>query len=126
MSKEEILKAAIRDWKEVEINGIYIIPTEEEYDNNGFACIHLIGYAWETIYTEDGSEDKVKRYYDLGDIHDVVNLNLNGGLSIDVEIDNGLTRLFWNDRRPRKVNNDEAFLFSIFIIDDDLAARRSI
>lgn len=126
MSKEEILKAAIRDWKEVEIGGIYIIPTEEEYDNNGFACIHLIGYAWETIYTEDGSEDKVKRYYDLGDIHDVVNLNLKGGLSIDVEIDNGLTRIFWNDRRLRKVNNDEAFLFSIFIIDDDLAARRSI
>ena len=126
MSKEEILKAAIQDWKEVEINGIYIIPTEEEYDNNGFACIHLIGYAWETIYTEDGSEDKVKRYYDLGDIHDVVNLNLNGGLSIDVEIDNGLTRLFWNDRKSRKVNNDEAFLFSIFMIDDDLAASRSI
>lgn len=126
MSKEEILKAAIQDWKEVEINGIYIIPTEEEYDNNGFACIQLIGYAWETIYTEDGSEDKIKRYYDLGDIHDVVNLNLEGGLSIDVEIDNGLTRLFWNDRRPRKVNNDEAFLFSIFMIDDDLAARRSI
>lgn len=118
MSKEEILKAAIQDWKEVEIGGIYIIPTEEEYDNNGFACIHLIGYAWETIYTEDGSEDKVKRYYDLGDIHDVVSLNLKGGVSIDVEIDNGLTRLFWNDRRLRKVNNDEAFL-SIFIINDD-------
>ena len=118
MSKEEILKAAIQDWKEVEINGIYIIPTEEEYDNNGFACIHLIGYAWETIHTEDGSEDKVRRYYDLGHIHDVVSLNLKGGVSIDVEIDNGLTRIFWNRRRSRKVNSDEAFL-SIFIIDED-------
>ena len=118
MSKEEILKAAILDWKEAEINGIYIIPTEEEYDNNGFACIHLIGYAWETIHTEDGSEDKVRRYYDLGDIHDVVSLNLKGGVSIDVEIDNGLTRIFWNRRRLRKVNSNETFL-SIFMIDED-------
>ena len=109
-SKEYILEHAIHSFEEVEINGIYLIPTDEEYDCNGFMCMHVIGYNWD--YESDS-----KRYYDLCDNHDVVDLrNFGmGGISIDVEKENGLIRIFWSDRQKKKVSKWDAQL-SIFAI----------
>ena len=98
-SKEYILEHAIHSFEEVEINGIYLIPTDEEYDCNGFMCMHVIGYKWD-------KKKETKRYYDLNDNHDVVDLRNFGmsGVSIDVEAENGLIRIFWSDRQPKKVS----------------------
>lgn len=109
-TKDYILENMIKDFKEAEIRGFYIIPTDEEYDqDSGYNCIRIIGFGY------DGNEEK--KYYDFGDCHDLVNLMNFGmaGLSMDVEHENGLVRFFWNDRKTRKINCIDAFL-SIFTV----------
>lgn len=109
-TKDYILENMIKDFKEAEIRGFYIIPTDEEYDHNsGYNCIRIIGFGY------DGNEET--KYYDFGDCRDVINLMNFGmaGLSMDIEHDNGLIRVFWNDRKPRKINSIDAFL-SIFTV----------
>ena len=112
-SKEYILEHAIHSFEEVEINGIYLIPTDEEYDCNGFMCMHVIGYKWD----KDDNDRLTTTYYDLYNNHDVVDLrNFGvGGVSIDVEAENGLIRIFWHDRKTKKVSKWDAQL-SIFAI----------
>ena len=107
-TKDYIFKNMITDFEEAEIRGFYIIPTDEEYDqDSGYNLMHIVGYN----YNEDGT----RIYYDFGDLHDVVNLMNFGmaGLSMDIEHNNGLIRVFWNDRNERKINRMDAFL-SIF------------
>ena len=109
-TKDYILKNMIKDFEEAEIKGFYIIPTDEQFDDgSGYNCMQIVGYNY------DG--DNTKKYYDFGDCHDVVNLMNFGrnGVSIDVETSNGLIRVFWNDRKTRKINNVDAFL-SIFTV----------
>lgn len=111
-TKDYILKNMIKDFEEAEIRGFYVIPTDEEHSqDSGYNCIKIIGYG----YNED--EYNSKKYYDFGNWHDVINLMNFGrnGISIDVEHDNGLVRVFWNDRKTRKINNIDAFL-SIFTV----------
>ena len=110
-SKEYILEHAIRSYEEAEINGIYLIPTDEEYDCNGFMCMHVIGYTW----NPDKENEKI--YYDLYDNHDIVDLRNFGmhGVSIDVEKENGLIRIFWSDRQKKKISRWDAQL-SIFAL----------
>ena len=101
----------IERFDEIKINGFYIIPTDVEYDDeSGYMCMHLIGYA----YDKDNED---KKYYNLGDMHDVVslmNFGLNG-ISIDVEKENGYVRVFWTDRKPRVIDSTDAFI-SIFTV----------
>lgn len=99
----------IEKFDKVKVNGLYLIPTDEEYDNNGYMCIHVIGY--------NRDENDIKRYYDFGDCHDVISLMNFGlsGISMDVEKENGYIRVFWTDRKPREVNNIDAFI-SIFTL----------
>jgi len=109
-SKDYILEHMIKDFKEARFRGFYIIPTDEEYDqDSGYNLIQIVGYNY--------NEDNTKIYYDFGDCHDVINLMNFGmtGLSMDIEHDNGLVRVFWNDRKPRKINSIDAFL-SIFTV----------
>lgn len=107
-TKDYILENMIKDFEEAEIRGFYIIPTDEEYDqNSGYNCMQIVGYNY--------NEDNTRIYYDFGDCHDVISLMNFGrnGVSIDVEHNNGLVRIFWNDRKTRKINHVDAFL-SIF------------
>lgn len=108
-TKDYILKNMIKDFEEAEIRGFYVIPLDEEYDDIGYNLIHIIGYGFD--------ENEEKKYYDFGDCHDVVNLMNFGmsGLSMDVEKENGLVRVFWNDRKNRKINHIDAFL-SVFTV----------
>lgn len=108
MTKEEILEKMITNYEEVDINGMYLIPLNEEFDESEYSYIQLIGYNYD--------ENKQKRYYDLGE-HDVVDFMNFGmsGISIDSEMDNGLIRVFWNDRKPRKVKWFDSHL-TIFMI----------
>lgn len=109
-SKKYILEHMERDYKEAEIRGFYVIPLDEEYDqDSGFNCMQIVGYGYD--------ENDEKKYYDFGDLHDVVNLMNFGmaGLTIDIEHENGLIRVFWNDRKNRKIDRIDAFL-SIFTV----------
>ena len=109
-TKDYILKNMIKDFKEATIRGFYVIPLEEEYDqDSGYNLMQIVGY--------NCNEDNTKIYYDFGDCHDVINLMNFGmaGLSMDIEHDNGLVRVFWNDRKERKIDEVDAFL-SIFTV----------
>lgn len=109
-SKKYILEHMEKDFKEAKIRGFYVIPLDEEYDqDSGYDCMQIVGYGYD--------ENEEKKYYDFGDLHDVVNLMNFGmaGLTIDIEHENGLIRVFWNDRKNRKINRFDAFL-SIFTI----------
>lgn len=109
-TKDYILKNMIKDFENVEIRGFYVIPTDEEFEcEYDYNCIQIVGYNYD--------EDNTKKYYDFGNIHDVVSLMNFGinGVSIDVERENGLVRIFWNDRKAREVSRSEAFL-SIFMV----------
>ena len=109
-TKNYILENMIKDFEEVEIRGFYVIPTDEEFEcEYDYNCIQIVGYNY--------GEDNTKKYYDFGNGHDVaslMNFSING-ISIDVERENGLVRIFWNDRQTRKVSRSEAFL-SIFTV----------
>lgn len=114
-TKDYILENMIKDFEEAEIRGFYIIPTDEEYDqDSGFNLIHIIGYGYD--------ENDEKKYYDFGDCHDVVSLMNFGinGVSIDVEHENGLVRFFWNDRKTRKINCIDAFLTAFTVYGEEL------
>ena len=114
-TKDYILENMIKDFEEAEIRGFYIIPTNEEYDqDSGFNLIHIIGYGYD--------ENDEKKYYDFGDCHDVVSLMNFGrnGVSIDVEHENGLVRFFWNDRKTRKINCIDAFLTTFTVYGEEL------
>ena len=107
-TKDYILKNMITDFKEAKIRGFYVIPLDEEYDqDSGYNLMQIVGYNY--------NEDNTRIYYDFGDCHDVVNLMNFGmaGLSLDIEHDNGLVRVFWNDKNERKIDRIDAFL-SIF------------
>ena len=109
-TKDYIFKNMITDFEEAEIRGFYIIPTDEEYNqDSGYNLMHIVGYNYD--------EDDCKKYYYFGNCHDVVNLMNFGmnGISIDIEHDNGFIRVFWNDRKTRKINHIDAFL-SIFTV----------
>ena len=109
-TKDYILKNMIKDFEEAEIRGFYIIPTDEEFDNeSGYNCMQIVGYNFD--------KDNTKIYYDFSDGHDVASLMNFGrnGVSIDVESSNGLVRIFWNDRKTRRINNVDAFL-SVFTV----------
>lgn len=109
-TKDYILKNMIRDFEEAEIRGFYVIPLDEEYNqDSGYNLMHIIGYNF--------NEDNTRIYYDFGDRHDVINLMNFGmaGLSMDIEHENGLVRVFWNDRNERKIDRIDAFL-SIFTV----------
>jgi len=111
-TKDYILKNMIKDFEEVEIRGFYVIPTDEDEefdDGSGYNCMQIVGYNYD--------EDNAKKYYNFGDWHDVASLMNFGrnGISIDVERENGLVRIFWNDRKPRKINHIDAFL-SVFTV----------
>ena len=109
-TKDYILENMIKDFKEAEIRGFYVIPTNEEYDqDSGYDCMQIVGYGFD--------ENEEKKYYDFGDCHDVVNLMNFGrnGISIDVEHNNGLVRVFGNDRKSRTMSDIDAFL-SIFTV----------
>ena len=114
MTKEEILEKMITNYEEADINGMYLIPLNERFDEGDYSCIQLIGYNYD--------ENKQRRYYDLGDFHDVVNFMNFGmsGISIDSEMDNGLIRVFWNDRKPRKVKWMDAHLSIIIIYGEEI------
>lgn len=109
-SKDYILENMKRDFKEAKIRGFYVIPTDEEYDqDSGYNLMHIVGYNF--------NEDNTRIYYDFGDCHDVVSLMNFGmsGVTLDIEHENGLVRVFWNDRNERKIDRIDAFL-SIFTI----------
>lgn len=105
----------IEKFDKVAINGFYIIPTDEEYDDNGYMCMQIIGYGWNENADENDNDNR--KYYNLGDIHDVVSLMNFGvsGISIDIEKENGYVRVFWTDRKPRVIDSMDAFM-SIFMI----------
>ena len=108
--KNYILENMIKDFEEAEIRGFYVIPTDEEFEcEYDYNCIQIVGYNY--------GEDNTKKYYDFGNGHDVASLMNFGinGISIDVERENGLVRIFWNDRQTRKVSRSEAFL-SVFTV----------
>ena len=114
-TKNYIFGNMIRDFDEVEIRGFYIIPTDEEWDqDSGYDCMQIVGYGFD--------ENEEKKYYDFGDWHDVVSLMNFGrnGVSIDVEHDNGFVRVFFNDRKPRKINHVDAFLSAFTIYGEEL------
>lgn len=115
-TKNYILENMIKDFEEAEIRGFYIIPTDEEYDqDSGFNLIHIIGYGYD--------ENDEKKYYDFGDCHDVVSLMNFGrnGVSVDIEHENGLVKFFWNDRKNRKINCIDAFLTTFTVYGEELA-----
>lgn len=113
-TKDYILKNMKRDFNEVNINGFYLIPMDEESGYEGYNSIHIIGYS------QDENNEKV--YYDFGDQHDVISLINFGrsGVSIDVEHDNGLVRFFWNDHKTRKISNIDAFLTAFTVYGEEL------
>lgn len=114
-TKNYILENMIKDFNEVEIRGFYVIPTDEEFECEfDYNCIQIVGYNY--------NEDNTKIYYDFGDCHDVINLMNFGkyGVSIDVERENGLVRIFWNDRKTRKINNVDAFLSAFIVYGEEI------
>ena len=113
-SKDYIFNNMIRDFKEAEIRGFYLIPMNEESGYEGYNSIHIIGYSKD--------ENNEKTYYDFGDCHDVVSLMNFGrnGVSIDVEHENGFVRFFWNDHKTRKISNVDAFLTAFTIYGEEI------
>lgn len=108
----------IEKFDKVEINGFYIIPTDVEYDDeSGYMCMQIIGYGWDENDDENDDDNRKRKYYNLGDLHDVVSLMNFGvsGISIDIEKENGYVRVFWTDRKPRVIESFDAFL-SIFTV----------
>ena len=109
-SKKYILEHMEKDFKEAKIRGFYVIPLDEEYDqDSGYNLMQLVGYNF--------NEDNTRIYYDFGDCHDVISLMNFGmaGISMDIEHENGLVRVFWTDRNERKIDRIDAFL-SIFTV----------
>ena len=114
-TKDYILKNMITDFKEIEIRGFYIIPTDKEFEDEfGYNCIQIVGFNYD--------KDNAKRYYDFGNTHDITSLMNFGinGISIDVEHDNGLVRIYWNDMKNRKVSRSEAFLTAFTVYGEEL------